>query len=148
MPHRDRLEARAFRQRVALRGQEGDQSALRAIPLSIVGTKAIGVVTIYDNLVNDTNRDPRERDLELVGFLNQAARAIQTVSTRRQELILAGRVQASLLPGSTPEPPGWQIATAWRPARETSGDFMISSHLDGAGHVIAMWWRRHGAGTA
>jgi serine phosphatase RsbU (regulator of sigma subunit) len=135
----DRLEARAFRQRVTLRGHEGDQSALRAIPLLVSSSKAIGVVTIYDTLVNEVFQDLRERDLELVGFLNQAARAIEAVSTRRQELILAGRVQASLLPGSTPQLAGWQIATAWHPARETSGDFYDFIHLPGGrlGIVIA-----------
>ena len=45
------------------------------------------------------------------------------MSTRRQELLLAGRMQASLLPESVPLINGWQLAAYWRPARETSGDF-------------------------
>jgi serine phosphatase RsbU (regulator of sigma subunit) len=119
----DRLEARAYRQRVPLRGQERDLKIVRAIPLMIPGQKAIGVVTIFDELVNEVFVDIRERDQQLVGFLNQAARALQTVNVRRQELVLAGRVQASLLPHSPPEIPGWQVSATWKPARETSGDF-------------------------
>ncbi len=119
----DRLEARAFRQRVALRGQEGEQRVVRAIPLLIPGHPPIGVATIYDDRLENWLIEQRERDLQLVGFLNQAGRALQTVSLRRQELTLAGRVQANLLPEASPDAPGWEIAATWRPARETSGDF-------------------------
>jgi serine phosphatase RsbU (regulator of sigma subunit) len=119
----DRLEARAYRQGVPLRGQEGERRAVRAIPLLIPGRKPIGVATIYDDLVGDLWAEQRERDLQLVGFLNQAARALQTVSLRRQELALAGRVQANLLPEQSPPLPGWGLSATWRPARETSGDF-------------------------
>jgi hypothetical protein len=40
-----------------------------------------------------------------------------------QELSLAGRIQASFLPDELPEVPGWQIAAALQPARQTAGDF-------------------------
>ena len=119
----DRLEARAFRNQVALRGQEASQRVVRAIPLMVPGGQPIGVVTISEELRDDSYADLRERDQQMVGFLNQATRAFQTVSSRRQELILAGRVQASLLPDLPPQIPGWQIAATWKPARETSGDF-------------------------
>ncbi len=119
----DQLEARAFRYRVSLRGQEAGQRIVRAIPLMVPGSQPIGVVTIYEELSGDSIARIRERDLEMVGFLNQATRALQTVSLRRQELTLAGRVQASLLPEQPPEIPGWQITATWKPARETSGDF-------------------------
>jgi hypothetical protein len=65
----------------------------------------------------------REHDLQLTGYLHQAARAIQTVNQRRQELRLAGKMQASLMAGSKPDVAGWQLAPALIPARETSGDF-------------------------
>ena len=130
----DRLEARAYRQQSPLRGLEGDRRIVRAIPLVIPGSRPIGIVTLYDDPFNgapgrpaaDRSADPfgeqRDREFQLAGFLNQASRALQTVSLRRQELALAGRVQASLLP-EIPQEAGWEIAAAWRPARETSGDF-------------------------
>jgi serine phosphatase RsbU (regulator of sigma subunit) len=119
----DRLEARAYRQQVPLRGQEDAGRVVRAIPLMIPGSNPIGVVTLYDELVEGAFAELRERDLQLAGFLNQAARALQTVSSRRQELVLAGKVQASLLPDVPPSVPGWEIVATWRPARETAGDF-------------------------
>lgn len=119
----DRLEARAYRQGVPLRGHEGEGRVRRAIPLLIPGDKPIGVVSIYDELMLDPLNEGRERDLQLNGFLNQAARALHAVSIRRQELALAGRLQASLLPETPPQAPGWDISATWRPARETSGDF-------------------------
>ena len=87
----DRLEARAYRHRVPLRGQEGEEQVIRAIPLMIPGSPPIGVATIYDDLMSDLFNEQRERDLQLVGFLNQAARALQAVNLRRQELALAGQ---------------------------------------------------------
>jgi sigma-B regulation protein RsbU (phosphoserine phosphatase) len=39
------------------------------------------------------------------------------------ELAVARRIQLSLMPRSLPQPEGWRIATAYRPAREVGGDF-------------------------
>jgi len=119
----DRLEARAYRQQVPLRGHEGEGRVMRAIPMIVPGGKPLGVVAIFDELVGDPLNEGRERDLQLNGFLNQAARALHTVSIRRQELAMAGRLQASLLPEAPLKAPGWDVAAIWRPARETSGDF-------------------------
>lgn len=48
------------------------------------------------------------------------ALALEKIS---QELAAAGRIQASFLPRSLPDIPGWQLAVTLEPARETSGDF-------------------------
>ena len=120
----DRIEARAYRQEIPLRGQESEHNTLRAIPLKIPGRKPIGVVTLFDDPGDElVFSEQRERELQLIGFLNQAARALLAVTVRRQELVLAGRVQASLVPFTPPSLSGWQIAATWRPARETAGDF-------------------------
>jgi serine phosphatase RsbU (regulator of sigma subunit) len=49
----------------------------------------------------------------------------QAVEQRKidQELAQARRVQASFLPENPPALPGWEIAVAFHPARQTSGDF-------------------------
>jgi hypothetical protein len=135
----DRLESRAYRQARALRGPEGGRHVWRAIPLQIPGRKPVGVVTLCDDLLGDQFVAQRERDLQLMGYLSQAARAIQAVSTRRQELALAGRMQASLLPPAPPDVPGWEMVAALKPARETSGDFYDFIPLPGGqvGLVIA-----------
>lgn len=135
----DRLEARAFRQERALRGAEVGRHVWRAIPLLIPGRTPVGVVTLCDDLLGDRFVAQRERELLLVGYLNQAARALQVVSTRRRELELAGRMQASLLPSAPPDLPGWQLEALLRPARETSGDFYDFIPLPGErlGIVIA-----------
>ena len=119
----DRLEARAFRQAASLRGTELGDRIHRAIPLMLPGRSPMGVVTLYELMQEYQTATQRERDRRLSGYMNQAARAFQAVITRRQELTLAGQMQASLLTGRPPEIVGWGIAAHLNPARETSGDF-------------------------
>jgi serine phosphatase RsbU (regulator of sigma subunit) len=47
------------------------------------------------------------------------------------ELQVARQVQTALLPREMPKIPGYHLASAWRPAREMSGDFYDISPLDG-----------------
>ena len=127
----DQLEARAYRQAVSLRGQEEGVWLKRAFPLQVRGSKPIGVVSLWDRLAEGRALEQRRRDLQLVGFLTQAARALQAVALSRQELAMAGRMQVSLLPDEVPHFVGWDFAVAWHPARETSGDFYDFISLPG-----------------
>jgi hypothetical protein len=135
----DRLEARAFRQGRAQRGPEGGRYVWRAMPLLAAGSRPVGVVMLCNDLLDGRAVHQRERELQLAGYLTQAARALQAVGVRRQELALAGSMQASLLPTSVPETPGWEIAARLQPARETSGDFYDLIPLPGGqvGVVVA-----------
>ena len=141
----DRLEARAYRGARSLRGQELKGCVERALPLLISGSEAIGVVTLLDDMDGKEPTAQRERDLQLAGYLSQAARAIQEVHTRRnqllriakleqertaQELRLAREIQVSFLPELCPSLPGWEISADWRAAREIGGDFYDFIPLD------------------
>lgn len=150
----DRLEARTYRERDPLRGPEAKGHVARAVPLLVPGQEAIGVVIFLDDLEGKEPTAQRERDLQLVGYLNQAARAIHEVNTRQeqllyintlehertmQELRVARDIQVSFLPERCPSLPGWEIAADWRAAREVGGDFYDFVPLDEAhmGLVIA-----------
>jgi phosphoserine phosphatase RsbU/P len=118
--------------------------SLLAVPLR-VPDRLIGVVELI-NKVDGTEFDDGDVAM-LTTFAAQAAIAIEnarlyktTLENQRmeQELSLAYKVQASLIPQKTPHLPGWEFAAWWQPAREVSGDFYDFIGLDGqAGIVIA-----------
>ena len=61
---------------------------------------------------------------KLQNQLREANRQLRDTNRRMaRELALAGKVQASFLPREPAAIPGWQIAAALKPARQTSGDF-------------------------
>lgn len=74
---------------------------------------------------------PGDRQL-LASVADQAAVAIERAGLQRQvaerrvlnrELEIGRRIQISLMPRRFPDVPGWQIASAYDPAREVGGDF-------------------------
>ncbi|MFO7742166.1 MAG: GAF domain-containing protein [Anaerolineae bacterium] len=104
-------------------------SALLAAPLSVKGS-VLGVM-----LVGESNR-PRgfgERKLEIImGIAQQAAMAVQNDLLQQEmaererlerELQLAHEIQENFLPERLPDIPGWELAVAWRAARQVAGDF-------------------------
>ncbi len=141
----DVLEARAFRQMNPLRGAETLGVVKRAMPLLVAGSKPIGVAAFCSNAQNPGHQTPRESELQLLGYLNQAARALHEVQARQrqllriaelemertaQELQVARQIQRSLLPESCPSRPGWEVCADWRAAREVGGDFYDFIPLD------------------
>lgn len=73
----------------------------------------------------------RHEDI-LVGMAQQVALALENFRLQVQErerlrlseeLQIAQRIQASLLPKVTPTIPGYELAHTWQPAREVGGDF-------------------------
>jgi len=64
--------------------------------------------------------------------LRRLERQLEEANRRyQQELALAGSLQRSFLQHPVPMLPGWLVATAFRPARETSGDFYGVFQLPG-----------------
>jgi len=78
---------------------------------------------------------------QIASAMNQAKSYRQALELNmvNEQLRLAGNIQASLLPFSFPDMPGWQLAVTLDPAGETSGDFFDIIPLDGnrIGFLIA-----------
>ncbi|MFH1131434.1 MAG: GAF domain-containing protein, partial [Pseudomonadota bacterium] len=79
----ERLEARAYRDICTLRGMENNGNVEWAIPLSISDRLPIGVVYAVIHMPDWEFDRQREWELELTGYLHQAARALQEVETRQ-----------------------------------------------------------------
>lgn len=62
---------------------------------------------------------------QITAALERSAAQAQRLASAQmsRELEVAGRIQASFLPATLPQPAGWQIAAGLTPARQTSGDF-------------------------
>ena len=62
---------------------------------------------------------------QVASVLHSAAIYAATLQYQKieQESVLAGQIQATFLPTSLPQPPGWQLAAYLESARQTSGDF-------------------------
>jgi serine phosphatase RsbU (regulator of sigma subunit)/class 3 adenylate cyclase len=70
-------------------------------------------ISFYSNLAKD-----RLQTLEVESYAQ--ALAHQNVD---QEMAAARKIQTGFLPAKTPQIPGWQLAAALEPSRQTSGDF-------------------------
>ncbi|MGD8623972.1 MAG: SpoIIE family protein phosphatase [Anaerolineae bacterium] len=103
--------------------------SILCVPLNIKDS-VLGVVYV-DNRFQCGIFDQADLDL-LAAIASSAAIAIENARLYQvaiekgrleRELQMAHEVQAGLLPHGTPQIPGWEIATQWRPARTVAGDF-------------------------
>ncbi len=76
--------------------------------------------------------DTSPRSAVLDGLARQLALALESAALRdhimaqrqlEREVALAQQIQASFLPATLPQPPGWDLAAYWHPARLVGGDF-------------------------
>ncbi len=56
---------------------------------------------------------------EQIAYLQEDAELVKI----EHDLQVARRIQAGFLPSQLPQPPGWEIAAGFQPAREVAGDF-------------------------
>src|SRR4029077_8516322 len=86
--------------------------------------------------VPDRVSDPRDREIaDLRATLEGERRRLE------RELDFARRIQLNLMPAAPPQPPGWEIATAYRAARVVGGDFYDAFDLpgrDGTGPLVGL----------
>ena len=99
------------------------------VPLLVKG-KTIGVIYVDNRLQAGIFT---QDDLDLLNSI--AATAAIAIENARlyqlavekgrmeQELQMAYKIQAGLLPGSMPELSGWEFAASWKPARQVAGDY-------------------------
>jgi serine phosphatase RsbU (regulator of sigma subunit) len=146
-------EGKSFLEREALPwlDQDVDHNPLVAAPILEVETSQTfgGIYLELHTLAQPWNRKallnliPPIQALaaQIASGINQAKSYQQAIELNRvnEQLKLAGNIQASLLPFTFPDMPGWQLAVTLDPAGETSGDFFDIIPMDNnrIGFVIA-----------
>lgn len=119
--------------------------SILCVPLKMKD-RIIGVI-YADSRLQSSIFSPQDLDL-INAIASSAAIAIENARLYQvavekgrleQELQMARRVQISLLPRATPQVPGWEFVTRWRPAREVGGDYydFISAPGNQLGFLVA-----------
>lgn len=93
------------------------------------------------NTEDATIRDLQAKNAQLAQAYNELKEAQAQLIRKEKiehELKMARRIQESILPKEIPDPPGWDLAAYWQPARSVSGDFydFIPFHNDRLGIVV------------
>jgi sigma-B regulation protein RsbU (phosphoserine phosphatase) len=92
--------------------------------LPVVVTLVFSVVTF---LYSMTREQLERRNRELQQSVEKGAEQLEL---QAQEMLRAREIQRSLLPKEIPQLAGFELAAAWRPAREVSGDYYDVFKLD------------------
>jgi phosphoserine phosphatase RsbU/P len=79
-------------------------------------------------LYESTRERLEQRNRELQRTVEQGT---EELAIQKQELARAREIQQSLLPKTIPQIPGFEVATAWQPARTVSGDYFDVFRLGG-----------------
>ncbi len=118
-----------------LRGIDpGDVRSIACVPLMVKST-LIGVLSAYNR-----KGGFRDEDVRLLGIIaGQSAQVIENARLyeeerklvgMREQVKLAADIQRQLLPATSPEPPGYEVAALTRPAQDVGGDYYDFISLD------------------
>jgi serine phosphatase RsbU (regulator of sigma subunit)/DNA-binding NarL/FixJ family response regulator len=107
-----------------------EKHTLILVPIpSTSGREVVGAIGV-DSISGHTSlSDPLTLVCELAKLLSKALEKALTLGARPErhnlveELAMAGRIQAEILPARAPKARGWDFAACLVPALETSGDF-------------------------
>jgi len=89
-----------------------------------VATLVFGGVSFLHQTTKD-RLEQRNRELQ-----QSVEKGAEQLELQAQEMQRAREIQQSLLPKEIPQLAGFEVATAWRPAREVSGDYYDVFKLD------------------
>ena len=74
----------------------------------------------FDVRIQVTSRDELG---ELAVAFNTMTQGLRERADMQNDLQIGRQIQAGFLPAAIPQPPGWEIAARFQPAREVAGDF-------------------------
>lgn len=140
---REKLQTR-FQQMPGFTGfsEPNKEGVLTLLPIRGDQYRLIGGIATW------SGQQRQERLPALQSLSGQIASAVHRADAYEQmitsekmarELEIAGKIQATFLPTSRPRLPGWDVAAALIPARQTSGDFYDFVYLENGrlGLVVA-----------
>jgi sigma-B regulation protein RsbU (phosphoserine phosphatase) len=90
----------------------------------LVATRVFGGASFMHQTTKD-RLEQRNRELQ-----QSVEKGAQQLEMQAQEMQRAREIQQSLLPKEIPQLEGFEVAAAWRPAREVSGDYYDVFKLD------------------